>query len=101
MFSVLALLLVVHSRQRRKPALSDDQLIGNVCDYREEGGGEADQGRYDIGPLRKPVLPLHDENLTQNGNGYISGSKPRKNFAPSLRMSDLNDKDGELFGLIK
>lgn len=88
---ILTLLLVAHSRQRRKPILSDDNLIGNVCDYREEGGGEADQGRYDIGPLRKPVLPLRDDQhqgrLPRKIPPLINGDSP-------VRMSNLADKDG-------
>uniref|UniRef100_A0A915JC44 Uncharacterized protein n=1 Tax=Romanomermis culicivorax TaxID=13658 RepID=A0A915JC44_ROMCU len=59
---VLVLILVVYSRRRRKPPSIQEDLISreNVRGYNEEGGGEEDQYNYNIGPLRKPVLPTED-----------------------------------------
>lgn len=59
---VLVLILVIYSRRRRKPPSIQEDLISreNIRGYNEEGGGEEDQDNYNIGPLRKPVLPTDD-----------------------------------------
>uniref|UniRef100_A0A915JDH0 Cadherin Y-type LIR-motif domain-containing protein n=1 Tax=Romanomermis culicivorax TaxID=13658 RepID=A0A915JDH0_ROMCU len=101
-------MLVVYSRRHRKLPSSDDHLIGNVCDYKEEGGGEADQGRYDIVALRKPVFP---SDYSLNGSAtktmrHLNGSIPMSRMngksdadLDAFLQDRLGDMDGDLDGL--
>ncbi len=51
---------MVYSR-RRRPIFEEfgrDEIRDNIVDYAEQGGGEEDHDTYNIGPLRKAVLPI-------------------------------------------
>jgi hypothetical protein len=84
---ILVLLLVVYSRRRRvirEPSPYSD-VRENIINYAEEGGGEEDQDRYNIAPLRKPVLPTDD--FRQQHAPPVSNGRPTT--PPDANMEDL------------
>lgn len=84
----MVLLLVVWRCRKHDNTAPDDELIGDVRDYREEGGGEEDQSNYNIGPLRKPVIPDEREIQMQRElpvGGGVGSLQSRSLKKPGLK----------------
>ncbi|XP_074864627.1 cadherin-15 [Carettochelys insculpta] len=97
----LALLAAVRERCRRRPRhkglleSSQDDLRDNVLNYDEQGGGEEDQGAYDIHQLRHPdfflpVCPRGKQPTRRDAPySYATPSCPRKLPASPADIEDF------------
>jgi hypothetical protein len=65
--------MVVYTRKRQPfTELRDNEDRDNQMNYAVEGGGEGDQDTYNIGPLRKPVLPPDNGDIGKaHKNGHV------------------------------